>query len=247
MVKSLGLGYEKIDVCPKGCMLYYGPDELADTCKFCNETRYKTVDSTKRSSKPRPKKTMRYFPLTGRLQRLYMSTATAKHMTWHRDVPRSDGVLSHPADGEAWKDLDEKYPLFAAEPRNVRLGLSSDGFSPFGQMARSYSCWSVIVTPYNLPSWMCMKTPYMFLTLIIPGPTSPKKNIDIYLQPLIDELKTLWEDGANTYDAYMKQNFQMKAALLWTINDFSAYGILSGWSTHGRLGCPICMEYTKAF
>ncbi|KAL3520947.1 hypothetical protein ACH5RR_019096 [Cinchona calisaya] len=39
----------------------------------------------------------------------------------------------------------------------------------------------------------------------------------------------------------------MKAALLWTVNDFPAYGMLSGWSTAGRLGCPICMERSKAF
>jgi len=32
--------------------------------------------------------------------------------------------------------------------------------------------------------------------------------------------------------------FFMKAALMWTINDFPAYGMLSGWSTHGRLACP---------
>jgi len=36
--------------------------------------------------------------------------------------------------------------------------------------------------------------------------------------------------------------FQMKATLMWTINDFPAYGMLSGWSTAGRLSCPICME-----
>ncbi|GKG12283.1 transposon, En/Spm-like protein [Tanacetum coccineum] len=39
----------------------------------------------------------------------------------------------------------------------------------------------------------------------------------------------------------------MRAALLWTINDFPAYGMVSGWSTHGKLSCPYCMENTKAF
>ena len=34
---------------------------------------------------------------------------------------------------------------------------------------------------------------------------------------------------------------------MWTINDFPAYEILSGWGTHGRLACPYCMEDTKAF
>jgi len=34
---------------------------------------------------------------------------------------------------------------------------------------------------------------------------------------------------------------------MWTINDFPAYGMLSVWSTHGKLACPYCMENNKAF
>lgn len=34
---------------------------------------------------------------------------------------------------------------------------------------------------------------------------------------------------------------------MWSINDFPAYGMLSGWSTHGKLACPYCMENNKAF
>jgi hypothetical protein len=106
--------------------------------------------------------------------------------------------------------------------------------------------WPVIVTPYNLPPSMCMKEEYLFLTLMIPGRKNPKGKIDVFLQPLINELKMLWDTGVTTYDVSKSQNFQMKAALMWTINDFPAYGMLSGWSTAGRLSCPYCMEQTKA-
>ena len=34
---------------------------------------------------------------------------------------------------------------------------------------------------------------------------------------------------------------------MWTINDFPAYGMVSGWSMHGKLACPYCMENNKAF
>ena len=34
---------------------------------------------------------------------------------------------------------------------------------------------------------------------------------------------------------------------MWTIGDFSAYGMLSGWSTAGKLACPICMKNGKGF
>ena len=34
---------------------------------------------------------------------------------------------------------------------------------------------------------------------------------------------------------------------MWTINDFSAYGMVSDWSTHEKLACPYCIENNKAF
>jgi hypothetical protein len=39
----------------------------------------------------------------------------------------------------------------------------------------------------------------------------------------------------------------MKATLMWTINDFPAYKMVFGWSTHGKLACPYYMENNKAF
>jgi len=87
----------------------------------------------------------------------------------------------------------------------------------------------------------------MFLSIIIPGPSSPVRNIDVCLRPLIDELAQLWSSGVLTYDILRKQNFLMRATLMWTINDFPAYGMLSGWSMHGKLACPYCTENNKAF
>jgi len=42
----------------------------------------------------------------------------------------------------------------------------------------------------------------------------------------------LWSSGALTYDILRKQDFVMRVALMWTINDFPAYGMVFGWSTH---------------
>jgi hypothetical protein len=92
-----------------------------------------------------------------------------------------------------------------------------------------------------------MRSEFMFLSTVILGPSSPGQNIDVCLRSLIDELAQLWSSGALTYDISRKQNFLMRAALMWTINDFPAYGMLSGWSTHGKLACLYCMENNKAF
>ncbi|KAL3522870.1 hypothetical protein ACH5RR_015704 [Cinchona calisaya] len=45
----------------------------------------------------------------------------------------------------------------------------------------------------------------------------------------------------------MKQNFNVRATLKWTINDYPTYGMLSMWSTARKLTCTICMEQTIAF
>jgi len=94
---------------------------------------------------------------------------------------------------------------------------------------------------------MCKKKQFMFISLLIPGPRNPKGNLDIYMQPLIEELLLLWEVGVKTYDIARKQNFTMNIAVIWTISDFSAHDMLSGWMTAARLACPYCMENTKSF
>ena len=81
---------------------------------------------------------------------------------------------------------------------------------------------------------------FSMMSLLIPGPISPGKDIDVYLQPLVDELKELCEIGVETYDALKGENFQMRAALLWAINDFPTYGMMSDWLTKGYMACPTC-------
>jgi hypothetical protein len=174
-----------------------------------------------------------------------MSHHKSPHIKWHAQGRTKDGVLRHPTDGEAWKAFDSRYPDFASNPRNVRLGLASDDFNPFGNMSSSHSTWPVMLVPYNLPPWMCMKQLYFMLSLIILGPSALEQNIDVYLAPLVSELKELWEVGVQTFDVTLKKYFTMHSALMWTINDSPTNGDLSGWSTHGRKTCPCCRHETQ--
>lgn len=232
MLKGLGLGYEKIDACVNNCMLFYKQDRDRDVCTICEHPRYKPVAGGDGSKKGAPYKVLRYLPITPRLQRLFMSRKTAEHMTWH--ATKRGEPVSHPTDSEAWQDFDRTHPEFSAEDGNVRIAFCTDGFTPFRQTARPYSCWPVMIAVYNLPPSMCMTRPFIFLSLIIPGPKSPGKHLDVFLRPLVDELKTLWTEGVITYDAFRKKNFVMHVAVMWTISDFPALGMLCCWSTHGR-------------
>ena len=239
LLRDLGMGYKNIDACKHNCVLYWKENAQLDKCPEYEKPRYKVNDGKRKKV---PHKVLRYFPLTPRLRRLYMSRKTATEMRWHSEKRVDDGIARHPADSVEWKEFDKKYPEFAQETRNVRLGLATDGFNPFGNMSTSYSMWHVILMPYNLPPWMCMKEPFLMMSLLIPGPNSPGNDIDVYLRPLVDELKELWDHGVSTYDASTKQTFQMHEAVMWTINDFPAYGNLSGWSTKGYNACPSCND-----
>ena len=85
-----------------------------------------------------------------------------------------------------------------------------------------------------------MKQKYMLLSMMIAGPKQPGNDIDAYLAPLIEDLITLWVDGVEVYDANEKQSFNLHAMLFCTLNDFPAYGNLSGYSVKGHHACPIC-------
>ena len=92
--------------------------------------------------------------------------------------------MQHCSESIAWKHFNTVHPDFAVESRNVRLGLCTDGFQPFGQSGQQYSSWPVILTVYNLPPWLCMKETFMFLTVLVPGLRNPKHKLDDFLQPL---------------------------------------------------------------
>ncbi|KAM6577970.1 hypothetical protein CsatB_029807 [Cannabis sativa] len=227
------------------CCLFYKENASKEACLVCGTSRWVTSENGK--AKKVPCKVMRYFPLTPRLKRLYSSRITAKSMIWHHTgKSKDDGVLRHSVDGLAWKDFDAKHPEFARDPRNVRLGLAADGFNPFGNMSLAYSMWPVVLANYNLPPWLCMKDNYFFLSTLIPGAKSPGKDMDIFLRPLVDELKELWNNGVPTRDSSTNSMFTMRAALLWTVNDFPARSSLSGWSGQGYKACPTCNEDTTS-
>ncbi|KAG8482728.1 hypothetical protein CXB51_024209 [Gossypium anomalum] len=248
LIKDLGLGYDKIHSCPNDCMLYWGDQKNQQSCHVYGKSRWMNsntedvnTDEGGAQLRKKPVKVLRYFPLIPRLQRLFMSSKTAESMRWHNDQRTDDGLLRHPADSLAWKSFDSKFLSFASDPRNVRLGLAADGFNPFKIMSTSYSTWPILLVPYNFPPWICMKQSSFILSMIIPGEKGPGNDIDIYLQPLIEELKQLWS-GVETYDVLRKENFNLRVILLWTINDFLAYANLSGWSTKGRYAVLVVLR-----
>ncbi|KAK1607746.1 hypothetical protein QYE76_031419 [Lolium multiflorum] len=73
----------------------------------------------------------------------------------------------------------------------------------------------------------------------------PKGNdINLYMGLLKEELATLWDAPANTWDAAAEEYFPMRAALLTTVHDFLGYGYVAGQVVHGFNACVRCMDDT---
>jgi hypothetical protein len=55
-------------------------------------------------------------------------------MDFHAKNISPDDVLRIPTDGFALNYIEENWPIFQEEPRNVRLALAADGVNPFGEL-----------------------------------------------------------------------------------------------------------------
>ncbi|XP_040371181.1 uncharacterized protein LOC121051824 [Rosa chinensis] len=243
-LSSLGMDYTKIHAYPNDCVLYR--KEYADAIEgpTCGTSRWKLGKNSKEREGVLAK-VLWYFPPIPRFKKMFQSKDTCKSLTWHATDRKRDGLMRHSADAASWKLVDDKWPDFGSDPRNLQLALSSDGFNPHSSLSSKYICWPVILVAYNLPPWLIMKRKHMLLTLLISEPKQSGNDIDVYLEHLIDDLKLLWEGVSGVYDARQSEYFTLRGLLLWTINDFPAYGNLSGSIVKGYNTCLICLEKTK--
>ena len=254
IVCPLGLEVHKIHACPNDCILYRGEEyENLEACPVCKALRYKIrrddpgeVDG-QLTKKRIPAKVMWYFPIIPRLRRLFRNKGNARMLRWHAEERQQDGMLRHPADGSQWRNIDRKFKEFGKDARNIRFGLSTDGMNPFGEMSSGHSTWPVTMCIYNLPPWLCMKRKYIMMPIIIQGPKQPGNDIDVYLRPLVEDLKQLWKkEGVPVWDEDKQEEFNLRALLFVTINDWPALSNLSGQSNKGYKACTHCMDETES-
>ncbi|XP_040375578.1 uncharacterized protein LOC121053132 [Rosa chinensis] len=211
-LSSLGMDYTKIHACANDCVLYRKEYIDAIKCPTCGISRWK-VGKNLKEREGVPAKVLWYFPHIPRFKKMFQSEGTCKSLTWHDTDRKRDGLMRHPVDATSWKLVDEKLPDFGSDPRNLRLALSSDEFNPHSSLSNKYSCWPVILVAYNIPPWLIMKRKHMLLTLLISGPKQPGNDIDVYWEPLIDDLKLLWEVVSGIYDARQSEYFTLRGLL----------------------------------
>ena len=61
-------------------------------------------------------------------------------------------------------------------------------------------------------------------------------DIDVFLEPLMQEMERLWRHGEPMYDAFRKEDFICRAIIFVTTNDYPALFALSG-QIKGKMGC----------
>jgi hypothetical protein len=66
------------------------------------------------------------------------------------------------------------------------------------------------------------------------------------LEPLVEDLIELWK-GVRAYDANTCKMFDLHAAVLWCIHDYSALSTLSGRTTKGYFACTHCDKHPLSY
>jgi hypothetical protein len=165
IMKDIGMEFQAIDACTNDHIIYYGQYASEMKCLQCQISRYQTDQVTKKVSR----QVLCYIPIIPRLQRLFRCQSIAQFMDYHVHHRSEDGVLQMVVDGFAFRNIEERWPIFKEEPRNVRLSLATDSVNPFGDLMSIYSVCPIFVINNNLPPWMSIKREHTMLAMIVPG------------------------------------------------------------------------------
>ncbi|RVW34225.1 hypothetical protein CK203_102204 [Vitis vinifera] len=108
--------------------------------------------------------------------------------------------------------LNNEMPLFMYEAKKTFSALETAKHLMWH--AKDKECDGKLCHPSDSSAWKLVDHMWpdfaseprnLRLALSIDGPRQPGKNIDVYLSPLVDDLKTLWEKGVETYDAHLRE------------------------------------------
>jgi hypothetical protein len=64
--------------------------------------------------------------------------------------------------------------------------------NPFGENRTMHNTWLVIIlTMYNILTWLCHKRKYLMLSILLQGPKQAGIDIDVFLEPLMEDMVKL--------------------------------------------------------
>jgi hypothetical protein len=169
----------------------------------------------------------------------------AKKMRYRADYVQEPGIIKDVFDGSHYRTLlnslvpiDSSIPFyFFSDPRDIALGLSTDGFAPFKR--RSKTCWPIILFNYNLPPEIRFQKKYCIHVGTVPGPKKPW-DWDSFCWPLVQELVQL-EIGVQAFDAVSMVLFLLHAYLILAFGDIPAVALMMRMKgQNGISPCRMC-------
>jgi hypothetical protein len=269
IICPLGIEVAKIHACKNICVLFCGDYADLNKCPKCGYDRYKRKnnggDDNNADDENKPyeikgkkKKANRgasvrvawYFCIIPRLRRWFATRKEAQLLCWHdegRKELKQDGKFRHPADAAQWGNINNHFMWFDEDVRSIQFAMSTDGVNTFSNQSSTHSTCPIVLSLYNLPPWLCKKHKYMMLKILVSGAKQPGDRTDVYLRPLVDDLKILWKPGVKeVWDEYKCEEFTMCSMLFTTINDNLVHRNLSGQSKRKDAVCPHCLEDTCA-
>jgi hypothetical protein len=79
------------------------------------------------------------------------------------------------------------------------------------------------------------------LTMLIFGPKQPDNDINVFLEPLMEDMKILFDHGVEMMDASLKEKFTLKGIIFVTITGYPGLFSLLG-QIKGKTGCVVCID-----
>ncbi|CAE6388809.1 unnamed protein product, partial [Rhizoctonia solani] len=237
--------YDAHDVhcCVNSCVAFTGGYAHLEHCPWCFEPRYKPHPTHDRLV---PRRTFRYLPIIPRLINMYRNRDMARRLRYRSRRRPDPQKISDIFDGQFYQLLLEELVSvdgnllghrFFSRDTDIALGLATDGFGPFKK--RDQQCWPLVLVNYNLHPSIRTRLENILCLGVIPGPQSPKE-IDTFLEPLIDELEELAR-GVPAFDNLDRQPFLLHAYLIALFGDMPAVAKLMCMKGHnGKVPCRAC-------
>lgn len=158
-------------------------------------------------------------------------------------------ALSQLWQSEQWKLIEQLYPEFAKESRNLRLRLVTDGISLHNRYSDRTS-WPIMFEVLNLPSNLRKQFDNVLFCGLTVGQSavggSDKPTVEVFravLRGVCDFLIDLWsEDGIPVFDADTEETCAVRGILMGTSHDGQGGQLCHARKQGGYCYCLFCLE-----
>jgi hypothetical protein len=234
----------RYDCCIESCCCFTGEYGDCTECPHCSADQY--IIDRKGSKKPR--KVFTYLPFTPRLVAMQANATKAKEMQyWAFEHMHTPGQISNVFDSHIYRRLLGKRVAindattaqheYFSDPRDIALGLSTDGFCPFKR--HKATAWPLILFIYNLSPKIRFHGDNRIDLGTIPGPNKPK-HFDSYMWPIFEELMRL-QHGARVFDILADEFFLLRAYLILVFGNIPAMAMVMRMTGHNGISpCRMC-------